>query len=466
MKTSLNTYKPVKHITAQEIHKNRLNVCKKLIEHDAFDLDVYASYFEIPRHQAEEDLRLQGYDPEMIKCYNVISLNKLIAQRNKTLEGRESDKETLAKLGYWHQPTNNYRATYHFNDLDSDMRFQDAVTYYQNERAFKKHAFSYVAELFSIPVSKFIDYVRNNNIERYEHKIVNEHRDELYDLLRYSKVVDVSKLIDVPAAKLYPIAQEISKTYMEEKSDLIGSHKPSPRAHILEERRRQVWEMYTKYGSTHGMTQLEIANELGLTRRTVISDIKAYKKEHPEVIDATQIYQPHHLGENKTIERMEKVKISVDLYQQGFSLNDISKTVHSLPTTVKQYLIEEGVIDPYSQVSSDYQNRITHRSQKGYEFKGQFTTKEITHENIVTAYHGTTSHLLEEAQAPLYSTDMKTRNMIRNPILQDQRNTMAVLRNNPEAYREFMERRGNIQEFLSQKEPSKEKDEDELEISV
>lgn len=466
MKTQINEYKPIKHITAKEIHNNRLAFCQKLIEGDAFDPDIYAAYFEIPKHQAAEDLRLLGYDPENVKCYNVIPLDKLIARRNKVLEDKESDRETLAKHGFWRKPTNNYRETYRFNDPDPNIRFQDALAYYQNERAFKTSAFSFVADMFSISTQKFMDYVRTNNIERYESKMLKEHHDDLCNLLRYSKAIDVSNLVDIPQARLYPISQKISKTYMEEKSNLIGNHKPSPRAHVLEERRRQVWEMYTKYGSTHGMTQLEIANELGLSRQTVLSDIKAYKKEHPEAIDVTQFYQPHHLGEDKTTERMEKVKMSVTMYQHGFSLTDISKTVHSGPDTVKKYLVEEGIIDPYSQVLSDNQNRIAHRSQKGYEFKGQFTTKEITHKNIVTDFHGATSHLLEEAQAPLYSEDIKTRNIMRVPILQDQHNTMAVLRNNPEAYREFMEKQGNIQEFLSKREPSKEKDEDELEMSV
>lgn len=466
MKTQINEYKPIKHVTAKEIHDNRLAFCRKLIEGDAFDPEIYAAYFEIPRDQVQKDCFLLGYDIEQIKCYNIIPLDTLIQRRNKILQDRGSDIETLAKLGYWHKPTNYYRETYRFNDSDPNVRFQDAIAYYQNERAFKTSAFSFVADMFSVPARKFMDYVRSNDIERYESKMLNEHHDDLYNLLRYSKVIDVSNLIDIPKEKLYPISQEISKTYIEEKSNLIGNHKPSPRAHILEERRRQVWEMYTKYGSTHGMTQLEIAEELGLTRQTVIHDIKAYKKEHPEVIDTTQFYQPHHLGEDKTIERMEKVRTSVTMYQQGFSLNDISKTVHSTSETVKRYLVEEGIIDPYSQVLSDNQNRIAHRSQKGYEFKGQFTTKEITHKNVVTDFHGATSHLLEEAQAPLYSEDVKKRNVMRIPILQDQHNTMAVLRNNPEAYREFMEKRGNIQEFLSKREPSKEKEEDELEMSI
>ena len=444
------TQKELPPVTAKDIYKNRLSFCKKLIENDVFNIGIYAAYYEIPLDIAKSDLKELGFDEiSNIESENPISLEKLVAKRNAILEKNNNDVNTLYKMGYWHFPKDNFVASYDFKNPSKENRFEQAVLYYQHEILKKTSGYSLVSNMFDLNAESFKSYAKDNNLQRYEHSAPIDFPKEINFLLRYSKVIDVSVLTGIPKSYLYDTSREISNQYASEKSNLIGEHVPSPRAYQLEARRRKVWELYNDFGSTHGRTQQEIADELGLTRQTVISDIKAYKKEHPEVIDITQLYQPHHLGYEKTVARMQKLESASQMYDAGMSLSFISNSLNTQVDVVKKYLMESGKINPYETVKSEEQNSIiSHRSVKGYENKGQFTAKLLNNEGNITAFHGTTSHLLDEQNAPAYSSDMCRRNQIRKPILETQHKTMALLRNNPQAYDEFISKQGDLKNFL------------------
>lgn len=310
MSTSPNKEEHIKHSIAKKIYENRLAVCKDLIEHDAFDPDIYAAYFEIPKHLVQkdltqEDIPLPDYDPT-VKCSNITPLETLIAQRTERLQGKETDRKALEEEGFWHIPTDNYKNPYRFHDPDLNIRLQDAAVYYQNERTCKKHAFSYVAELFSISPKKFIAYTKAHNIKRFEDRLVEEYEKDLRELLRYSPATDVSGLTDIPVAKLYKISKEISESYKEEKRNLAEKYTPSPRAHTLEKRRQEIWKMYTGLENGKLMTEQEIAEKVVLSRQTVISDLKAYRKEHPEFKRPDGEKRPRHLSSDETKKKQDQ----------------------------------------------------------------------------------------------------------------------------------------------------------------
>ena len=436
-------------ITADTVLENRLNFCKTLISKRQFSANVYASYFEIPLSKVEEDVASLGYKLDEAESKKPISFAALNVYRKKILE-KDSSKEMLEKLGLWHMPTKDKETIYHYQADDVNSRLDSALEYYQNERLKKTQGYSVVADKFSIPFKTLKDAVINNDLKRVEYNIVDKHRDDLKELLNNSTVISVSKLTGIPTTCFFDLAREASQKYKEAHSNLLGDHVPTPRAYQKEQRRETIWNMYNVYGSTYGYTQQEIADQLGITRATVIHDIKAYKKEHPDVIDVTQLYRARHSGLERALNRIEKKAVATSLYVNGESIQNISKELHSDYGTIKLYLMEDGLIQPYT--STKYLDNLikedaSNSSEVGYQHKGQFTEGKI---------YGATSDLLNQKNAPSPSANWAERNRIRSEILNDQRQTMAAIRNNPVAYNEFVSKQGRMVDFMKYTELQKE----------
>lgn len=428
-------------ITADTVLENRLNFCKTLISKRQFSASVYASYFEIPLSKVEEDVTSLGYKLDEAESKKPISFAALNVYRKKILE-KNSSKEMLEKLGLWHMPTKDKETIYHYQADDVNSRLDSALEYYQTERLMKKQAYGVVADKFTVPFKEFKNTVVNNNLQRIEHSFVDKYKEDLKELLNTSTSLSVSKLTGMPQTCFHNLAREVSQEYKETHSNLLGDHIPTPRAYQKEQRRETVWNMYNAYGSTHGYTQQEIADQLGITRATVIHDIKAYKKEHPDVIDVTQLYRARHSGLEKALNRIEKKAVATSLYVNGESIQNISKELHSDYETIKLYLMEDGLIQPYT--STKYQDDLikedaSNSSEVGYQHKGQFTEGKI---------YGATSDLLNQKNAPSPSANWAERNRIRSEILNDQRQTMAAIRNDPVAYNEFVSKQGRMVDFM------------------
>lgn len=428
-------------ITADAVLANRLNFCKTLISKRQFSTSVYASYFEIPLSKVEEDVTSLGYKLDEVESRNPISFTALNVYRKKILE-KDSSKEMLEKLGLWHMPTKDKETVYHYQADDVNSRLDSALEYYQNERLKKTQGYSVVSEKFFIPFDTLKNTVINNDLKRIEHSIIDKHREDLKELLNNSTVKSVSKLTGVPSACFYELAREVSQEYKDTHSNLLDEHIPTRCANQKEQRRETIWNMYNAYGSTHGYTQQEIADQLGLSRATVVHDIKAYKKEHPDVIDVTQLYRARHSGLKKALNRIEKKAVAASMYINGESISNIYKELHSDYETVKLYLMEDGLIQPYA--SSKYKDDLvkedtSNSSEVGFQHKGQFTEGKI---------YGATSELLNQKNAPSPSANWAARNKIRYEILDDQKQTMAAIRNDPVAYREFISKQGRMVDFM------------------
>lgn len=448
----INEQPEKKYMVASDIYQNRLEFAKKLIGHNKFNLDIYATYFEISRKTAQSDIEKLGYKIKDIESEDPLSYQKLVLYRDKLLEENQYNLETLTKLGFWYRPSSNKDPIYHYYADDKNIRLQSAIEYYKTERTGKTHPYSYIADKFAVSTKELKAIIAEQKIKNNEHNTVAEHHQELKTLLRYSRTADIFALTGVTRQTLCETARELSQRYIKEHKDLIGEHTPTKLSYRNEKRRQKVWELYNAFGSSHGRTQQEIADELGLSRQTVISDLKMYKKEHPEVIDQTQLYQPHHLGYEKTLARNEKAARAVALYKEGNTITQISKELGTNINTVNVYLIEQGIKDPYGAEKYNELNEqlsVTQKAIKGYEEKGQFTVRLVNNENKLTSFHGATSHLLDEAGAPAYTTNTEERNKIRRPILEAQRRTMAAIRNDSNAQAEFFDKHGNILDYLS-----------------
>ncbi len=430
------------HITADAVLQNRLEVCKTLIKKKQFSQSVYASYFELPMSKVKEDVESLGYKLEEIESDKPISFEALSLYRRRVLE-KDSSKETLAKLGMWHMPTKEKETVYRYQDENTDIRLQSALEYYQNERLIQKHGYSLVADKFSISFKELKDMVVENNLKRIENSIVDKYREDLKELLNNSTATSVSKLTGIPQARFYDLSREASREYQDTHSNLLGEHTPLKSANRKEHRRETIWNMYNAYGSANGYTQQEIADQLGITRATVINDIKAYKKEHPDVIDVTQLYRARHSGLEKALNRIEKKAIAASLYAHGNSLASISKELHTNVETVKTYLIEGGYIEPYAQEKykeTPVKEDVSLSAETGFQHKGQFTEGKM---------YGATSYLLQQKNAPSPSDDLATRKKMGKEILNNQRQTMAAIRNDPVAYREFISKQGRMIDFMN-----------------
>lgn len=450
---------------AKIVLKNRIDVAKKLISREMFSLDIYKKYFEIPERTALQDLSSIGFSEEdipKIESKNPLPLSALVGKRDHIFSKSDNLEKDMEDLGFWYNPSEKKEHSYAhpaiFNQyVETSMIRKDVIDFYQSEIGKEYLSLKNLSERFNladweVDGLKFgIEYFQ---IKNYGERILDERQKELRSILKDSSVDDVSKVVGIEKTKLYPISRALSEEYISQRSNLIGKHIPNKNAYRKETLMKKVWDMYNEHGSTHGRTQKEIAQELGLTRETVSHYITAYKKQHPEVIDVTQLYQPHHLGKEKTEKRDVRKAVVASAYNIGMNIEQISKTYGIRREMVSTYLKEDGLIVAHANTSKDANKleKSVNEAKVGYDEKGQFGSFKTNVEGNITQFHGATSRLLDEAGAPAYTTNTSERNRIRNDILQNQRDTMALLRNNPEALDEFVRTNGEARTIISAQE--------------
>ena len=440
-------------MNAKEIYSNRLAFAKKLINRNVFSIDVYSRYFEIPKSEAEKDLSNIGItDFASVESKNPIELSLLLGKRTEILKKSDYSPEALGELGFWYNPSN--KISEYPTALDA------AINYYQTERALKgtyNVKISTIKSTFKLTTAELDDLrhkISEKEILKYDERILKDKAEELKVLLNSSPVTDVGTLTGVEKIKLYDISRELSKSYIKEHSNLLGKHVPQKQFYRKQEIMQKVWDMYNEYGSTHGRTQKEIAEELGLTRETVSHYITTYKKQHPEVVDVTQLYQPHHIGKAKT-EAREAIKQKVaTAYQAGLNIEQICKAFQLSNKMVTQYLKEDGLIIAHANTPSNKEkfDGSVRAAKVGYDNKGQLASWQTNNDGIRTMFRGATSQLLDEQGAGSYTSDFDNRTRLRGRILNNQRDTMAMLRNSPEALQEFIQTNGQAAQIIAAQE--------------
>lgn len=451
-------------MNAKNILRNRIDVAKKLISRETFSLDVYKKYFEIPERIAIQDLASIGFDRNdlpKIESKNPVPLSLLVGKRDQILSKSNNLEKDMEYLGFWYNPSekngNNDSSLQAYGISAYSLIRKDIIDFYQSETGREYTSFKNLSERFNLSERELHD-LKNGieffNIKKYSEKILDERKDELERILKDSTVDDTSKVTGIEKSKLYPIGRALSEKYISQKSNLLVEHIPSKFAYQKETLMKKVWDMYNEHGSTHGRTQQEIAKELGLTRETVSHYITAYKKQHPEAIDVTQLYQPHHLGKEKTEKRNARKAMVASAYSGGMNIEQISKTYGIRREMVSKYLKEDGFIVAHANTSKNLEklDASSKEAKVAFEEKGQFGSFKLNVEGNITQFHGATSRLLDEAGAPAYTTNTAERNKIRDNILQNQRDTMAMLRNNPEALDEFVKTNGEARAIISAQE--------------
>lgn len=427
---------------SDEIIENRVNFIKKAVDMDIFSIETFACFYDLSIKKMTNFLK--HHYPEALEkeSYNPISLDKLITQREKILAKAENEEERLKmlrKMGYWCEP------------IDFWDRYQkpDSPLYMDCLKALLNYSFNkrtnpdiYTKNLDEEDKQYFIDIIKEYD-EKAEDIILNEKKEELAYLLKNSQTVQsVVFLTGITDSALADFVHCLEYEYNSNKTDLIGKHTPSKSAYKLVTRREEVWRLYTEFGSSYGRTQQEIADMLGITRATVIHDIKAYKKEHPEVIDVTQLHQPRHIGEKATIQRQKDIEYVIKAYHNKETVYSIAKHLKK-STLYVENIIKENDLKANGSLKTTKKMLKTLITAKKEE--GQFTKFNDIYPTNSQWLHGTTSHLLEKDNAPAYTEDANLRNSMRMPHLYNLKKAMNALRLDKDFLKDYKEAISEIQ---------------------
>lgn len=110
-------------------------------------------------------------------------------------------------------------------------------------------------------------------------------------------------------------------------------------------------------------------------------------------------------------------------------------------TLIKKKQFSQSVYASYFELPmSKVKEDVSLSAETGFQHKGQFTEGKM---------YGATSYLLQQKNAPSPSEDLATRKKIGKEILNNQRQTMAAIRNDPVAYREFISKQGRMIDFMN-----------------
>ncbi len=412
----------------QRAYENRLKALEILVDNFMFNTEIFSQYYGISE-KLTKTLFNQVYDADINKYQSddPVSLETLIKNRNEYLNNAENREQALEDIGYWCEPY--------------DELYKDIYSCFDKETA-KRYVFSLSDN------AKIIDK-RNNlhdsNIMRLKEYLIKYREKDIINVFKNAKSNQETN-------KILFYLTGVNPTYYKEFRDIVRKHFESSlsnnkdssylKANMYKynDRMEQVWQMYNTFGSTHGYTMQEIAYKFGVTRATIVSDIKAYKKLHPEAIDNTQLYRQRHAGSTKYKLREKEKKKVVNLFESGMSQNSIATKTGINANRVHLYLVEAGKLHTIDDLHIK-------SLKEGLKHKGQFT--EDSKDNRSKKYnsykhHGSTPYLLDKKRAPLPSENPFDRNKIRAGILTEQRENMAILRNNPDFKDKLFESDGKI----------------------
>lgn len=225
-----------------------------------------------------------------------------------------------------------------------------------------------------------------------------------------------------------------------------------PLSFKYEKRRELIYTMYTQ----DLMTQQEIADKLGITRATVMSDIKTYKKDHPKEIDKTYLWRQRNLNVSAKMERIDRKQQILLFNRAGMSVYAISKNMGLLPAMVTKYLEEEGYQIESNSISSQ-KNKYKQAYTLNKEGKSNIeisnilniSENEVFHyikkgEQLINKISERTEELRLSWQGDSTTVIMGKLGKARNKVLEDQHKTANKLRNDSSFYETVSTKNGDI----------------------
>lgn len=358
---------------------------------------------------------------ELYESDDPLSLEDLIKERNKYLEERDYSEEAFESIGYWCKP---FDEIYSFADKTNDKALAEKCIFSEHYHNNPKHK----------------EFIKDNKLPYIgEYLMENRFEDiskmtELKTSLENNALISRLTSFSQPQHEMHLIRNKIRNNF--DNSHEVGTL--TKNLYKYHDRMEYIWNEYTKYGPTHGPTQQEIADELGITRHTVITDIRKYKQLHPEVIDPTQLYRQRHCGEEKTQKRIEWQSKICKMYKEGYSISKIAQKSPYSATTIQSILQEQGFNISLEDI------KTTKELLTDYAHKGQFSTFDRNSLNENYLHMGSTAYNLDAAGAPRAKDNVFDRNALRGPILREARKNMAILRNNPQIIKEWEKQKGDV----------------------
>lgn len=337
--------------SAEYILNQRYKFIKKLIEAKKFNVYEVAKYFEVtPKTIIASLYSIYGRSYKIPSFPDFLSYEILSQYRNRILEpyDKNSDAyiEKLNDLGLYKPPTKELDYNSVFEKLNSviyisqtyDCLLTKVHDYIQDP---SEHNYQLAMKELDHILPHFIDalndfthgFTQKDIAEKYQYtkaqlnifSIIKTAIDfektpsrqsisSLEDLNYVKELLENSENKQCHIAKITGLNNNLLADVISNNLILKNTDKKTNQAMKISERRQKVWDLYSKYGSTHGFTQQEIADQLGITRETVVSDIKKYKLEHLDEIDSNLLYKRRHSGEQKYFKYKEKEEKTIQLY--------------------------------------------------------------------------------------------------------------------------------------------------------
>lgn len=467
----------------KKVVENRRNAIQNAIKKNKFNISAYANYFEVKNKIIKDDISAiyDGKIPKNLDMHSSkVSTVRLLKTRDlmiQTLEKQGLSKdEILETIGMWHYPMKiippiSLLAT--LSDITNPKKsmqqlVQVAKQYADHPNKMAESSLLYEAEKYIPHLPDCLEQLQRGqsktdlakkygltsaqqeNLGRIAELVgiqsthamqilqSKDARDNLAEIVEHTKNINkIAKISGIPV----PILDMI-KNGEDVFADITNTRIK------IQNRQEEVWQMYNQYGSTHGLTQQEIADIYGCTRATINADIRAYKQKHPEAIDRTQLYRSRHAGEANYFKREMKKSAVLSIFDnimrsdpETSEYNAVSQIkelteasgLNIDANTIYQYLMEENRIIPYKHnMTEENISDISHFAQTAYAHPGQFG-------------YGATATLLRQQGVHPGDSNYGT---IDQRILNKQRKTMALIRNNEDILTKFKEQCGAMEEII------------------
>lgn len=234
----------------------------------------------------------------------------------------------------------------------------------------------------------------------------------------------------------------------------LKSGKKTPFYDRREDFRKTCFEMYRS-----GMTQVEIASELGAERRSVGQAIADYKKDHPEEVDKTILWRQRNVDANHREVREMRKKLVLLHHMNGVSIDRIAKQNKMAPDTVKRYLNEQGVFpEPKNYLFERQLAKVRKYNEEGLSILDISKRMGITMTEVVILKQKLRERLKKQItksdEMEMSWTGHSTTEIMgvvgrqRYSVLNDQHETSSVLRYNPDLLQIAKENNGDIKDHF------------------